>query len=110
MERIIIATNIGGSKETIIDGETGFLIENRNIKDLSDKIDQILSDKNAVVGVSIIANNSKDTLSINGYRRFPMQSVFKFQKQPDNDVEEFFFYRKNSESDAANDFRRCVGI
>ncbi len=43
MERIIIATNIGGSKETIIDGETGFLIENRNIKDLSDKIDQILS-------------------------------------------------------------------
>jgi beta-lactamase class A len=45
---------------------------------LRNKIEQILSDKNAVVGVSIIANNGKDTLSLNGERRFPMQSVFKF--------------------------------
>lgn len=45
---------------------------------LRDKIEQILSDKNAVVGVSIIGNNGKDTLSLNGDRRFPMQSVFKF--------------------------------
>ncbi|MBL7776719.1 MAG: class A beta-lactamase, subclass A2 [Chitinophagales bacterium] len=45
---------------------------------LRNKIEQILSDKNAVVGVSIIGNNGKDTLSLNGDRRFPMQSVFKF--------------------------------
>lgn len=45
---------------------------------LRNKIEQILSDKNAVVGVSIIGNNGKDTLSLNGERRFPMQSVFKF--------------------------------
>jgi len=45
---------------------------------LRNKIEQILSDKNAVVGVSIIGNNGKDRLSLHGNRRFPMQSVFKF--------------------------------
>lgn len=45
---------------------------------LRNKIEKILSKKNAVVGVSIIGNNGKDTLSLNGERRFPMQSVFKF--------------------------------
>jgi beta-lactamase class A len=45
---------------------------------LQEKIEQIVSDKNAVVGVSIIGNDGKDTLSLHGDRRFPMQSVFKF--------------------------------
>lgn len=42
------------------------------------KIEQIVSDKNAVVGVSIIGNEGKDIISLHGDRRFPMQSVFKF--------------------------------
>lgn len=45
---------------------------------LRHKIEQIVSDKNAVVGVSIIGPNENDTLSLHGDRRFPMQSVFKF--------------------------------
>lgn len=45
---------------------------------LRKKIEQIVSNKNAVVGVSIIGNDGKDTLSLHGDRRFPMQSVFKF--------------------------------
>jgi beta-lactamase class A/beta-lactamase class A VEB len=45
---------------------------------LRNKIEQIVSDKNAVVGVSIIGKNGNDTLSLNGDRHFPMQSVFKF--------------------------------
>jgi beta-lactamase class A len=45
---------------------------------LRNKIEQILSGKNAEVGLSIIGNNGKDTISIHGDRRFPMQSVFKF--------------------------------
>lgn len=45
---------------------------------LRKKIEQIVSDKNAIVGVSIIGNNGKDTLSLYGDKRFPMQSVFKF--------------------------------
>jgi beta-lactamase class A/beta-lactamase class A VEB len=45
---------------------------------LRDEILQIVSTKNAVVGVSIIGNDGKDTVSLNGDRHFPMQSVFKF--------------------------------
>ncbi len=45
---------------------------------LQKQIEDIVSDKKAVVGVSIIGNEGKDTLSINGNKRFPMQSVFKF--------------------------------
>lgn len=44
---------------------------------LRNKIEQIVSDKDAVVGVSIIGNNGIDTLTLHGDRRFPMQSVFK---------------------------------
>ena len=46
--------------------------------ELRQKIQEIVSAKNAVVGVSIIGNNGKDSLSINGDRHFPMQSVYKF--------------------------------
>lgn len=45
---------------------------------LRNQIEQIVSEKNAIVGVSIIGNNGKDTISFHGDRRFPMQSVFKF--------------------------------
>jgi beta-lactamase class A/beta-lactamase class A VEB len=45
---------------------------------LRKKIELIVSDKNAVVGVSIIGNYRKDTLSLHGDRHFPMQSLFKF--------------------------------
>lgn len=45
---------------------------------LRKQIEQIVSDKNAVVGVSIIGTNGKDTLSLHGDKQFPMQSVFKF--------------------------------
>ena len=45
---------------------------------LRQKIQQITSAKNAFVGVSIVGNNDKDTLSIIGDNHFPLQSVFKF--------------------------------
>ena len=43
MEKLIIASNIGGSNETIIDEKTGFLFETGNAKSLSQKILKILS-------------------------------------------------------------------
>jgi glycosyltransferase involved in cell wall biosynthesis len=43
MEKPIIASNIGGSNETIIDEKTGFLFETGNAKSLSQKILQTLS-------------------------------------------------------------------
>lgn len=45
---------------------------------LRQKIQQIVSTKNAVVGVSSIGNDGKDTISLNGEQHYPMQSVFKF--------------------------------
>lgn len=50
----------------------------QSIDSLRHRIQQIVSTKNAVVGVSIIGNNEKDILSINGERHYPLQSVFKF--------------------------------
>ncbi|MCE3228578.1 MAG: bla [Bacteroidetes bacterium] len=50
----------------------------QSIDSLKQKIQKIISEKNATVGVSIIGNNGKDTLSINGNGHYPMQSVFKF--------------------------------
>ncbi|MBX7042765.1 MAG: class A beta-lactamase, subclass A2 [Ignavibacteria bacterium] len=45
---------------------------------LRSKILQIASDKNAVVGVSVVGNDEGDTVSLNGNSYFPMQSVFKY--------------------------------
>ena len=43
MEKPIIASNIGGSNETVIDEKTGFLFESHNAKSLSIKILKVLS-------------------------------------------------------------------
>ena len=43
MEKPIIASNIGGSNETVIDEKTGFLFESNNAKSLSQTILKILS-------------------------------------------------------------------
>jgi glycosyltransferase involved in cell wall biosynthesis len=42
MEKPIVASNIGGSNETIIDEKTGFLFETENAKSLSQKILKLL--------------------------------------------------------------------
>ncbi len=43
MEKPIIASNIGGSKETVIDEKTGFLFESNNAKSLSKQILRVLN-------------------------------------------------------------------
>ncbi|WP_373419390.1 MULTISPECIES: class A beta-lactamase, subclass A2 [Aquimarina] len=50
----------------------------QKIETLKQKIEDIINSKNAVVGVAINGMETKDSLSINGQRHFPMQSVFKF--------------------------------
>ena len=42
------------------------------------RIEQIIAKENTVVGVSVLAIEGGDTLSINGSRHFPLQNVFKF--------------------------------
>ncbi len=43
MEKPIIASNIGGSNETIINDKTGFLFETGNVKNLSEKLNEVLN-------------------------------------------------------------------
>ncbi len=50
----------------------------QTIDSLRHNLQRLLSTKDAVVGVSISGNDGKDTLSINGGKHLPMQSVFKF--------------------------------
>ncbi|MFC0320758.1 class A beta-lactamase, subclass A2 [Olivibacter oleidegradans] len=43
------------------------------------QIKEIIATGNAEVGVSILGIEDNDTLSVNGYKHYPMISVFKFQ-------------------------------
>lgn len=54
------------------------LIKAQSIDDLRRKINQVLEDKSATVGVAIRGTNPVDTISINGNKHLPMQSVYKY--------------------------------
>ncbi|MEM6845373.1 MAG: class A beta-lactamase, subclass A2 [Bacteroidota bacterium] len=54
------------------------VINAQSFETLRQRINQVLEDKRATVGVAISGSNPQDTLSINGNKRLPMQSVFKF--------------------------------
>lgn len=41
----VIATNIAGTKEEIVDGENGFLVEEKNIEGFTEKINEIFNNK-----------------------------------------------------------------
>ena len=52
------------------------LLKSQTINDLRKELNQIISTKNATVGISIKGIEDKDTLSINGNMAMPMMSVF----------------------------------
>ncbi len=56
----------------------GYTIEAQSIDLLRESIIEVLENKNATVGVAIIGEQPHDTLSINGDKHLPMQSVFKY--------------------------------
>jgi len=55
-----------------------YVNSNAQIDSLKNEIDSLIKSKNATVGISIIANNFKDTININEDLHYPMLSVFKF--------------------------------
>lgn len=56
----------------------GYQLSAQKTDVLRQKLQQIVSDKDAIVGVSIIADKGKDTISLHGDTHCPLQSVFKF--------------------------------
>lgn len=54
------------------------IFKSQSINELRKELNQIISTKNATVGISIKGIEDKDTLSINGNLNMPMMSVFKF--------------------------------
>lgn len=46
MKNAIIATNIRGSREEVIDGENGYLVELESSSEIAEKIDELSNDKN----------------------------------------------------------------
>ncbi len=55
-----------------------FQLKAQNIEKLRNQLSEIISTKNATIGISIKGIESKDTLNINGNLESPMMSVFKF--------------------------------
>ncbi|HHQ4945237.1 TPA: serine hydrolase, partial [Aeromonas hydrophila] len=51
---------------------------NAQTDNLTLKIENVLKEKNARIGVAIFNSNEKDTFKINNDFHFPMQSVMKF--------------------------------
>ena len=45
MEKPVIATDVGGDKEMMEDGKTGYLVREGNAEDIIDKIKKFLEDK-----------------------------------------------------------------
>ncbi|MEM6526071.1 MAG: class A beta-lactamase, subclass A2 [Bacteroidota bacterium] len=50
----------------------------QSLETLKQRIQEVLKDKSATVGVAIRGIDQRDTLSINGDKLLPMQSVFKY--------------------------------
>ena len=53
-------------------------VKSQSLESIRPRIAQILENKSATVGVAIQGSKAQDTLSINGDKHLPMQSVFKF--------------------------------
>ena len=79
MSKIAIATNIGGSLETIINNKTGFLVESENIQDLADKIDYALTLNTAKK--EQIAQNAQNHIALNFSNKKMCEQTIKLYKQ-----------------------------
>lgn len=62
----------------IVIGLLNSLFASAQVDELRSSIKTLIHNTNATVGVSIIANNFRDTININNDLRYSMQSVFKF--------------------------------
>jgi glycosyltransferase involved in cell wall biosynthesis len=72
MEKIVIATNIGGAAETIIDEVTGYHVEPNNYKELAEKIAFVLDNLD-----STALNKIRKNARISSSQSFSLQTMQK---------------------------------
>jgi glycosyltransferase involved in cell wall biosynthesis len=75
MGRIFIATDHGGSSETVIDNVTGFLVENKNADQLAKKIQYVLN----------LTESEKNEISINAMNH--IKENFSLEKMINDTIE-----------------------
>ena len=82
MENAIIATNIRGSREEVLDGETGFLINLNNPKEIEEKIKYLKENK--VLLESMKKNGRKRAEELYDEGKVVMKQLDVFKKLLNN--------------------------
>ena len=72
MENPVIATNVGGNSEIMVDGKTGYLVEEGNYKDIISKISILVDNKELAIkmgkeGREFIENEFNLNLSVKNF-------------------------------------------
>src|SRR5699024_12494760 len=66
----VITTNATGSIDTVIDKKTGFIINIRNVKELEEKLEELLNDKELL---NEMGKNARDWV----WKNFESQKIWK---------------------------------
>ncbi|MCX6763204.1 MAG: glycosyltransferase family 4 protein [Candidatus Moranbacteria bacterium] len=59
----IIATDTGGTKELLRDGENGFIIQMKNAKNIAEKIEKLMADDTLRKNMSLVSRKKAESLS-----------------------------------------------
>ncbi len=60
----VIASRVGGIPEWLVDGETGFLVEPRNAKQIAEKVIKLFTDEKLILSMGVKARKRAEEFSI----------------------------------------------
>jgi glycosyltransferase involved in cell wall biosynthesis len=78
----VLASNIGGLKDLIVDNQNGQLFEPKNHEQLSDKIKKLFSDKDKIIQLGIVARRILEEK--NNSERYYSETMNVFKKLTEN--------------------------
>tara|TARA_Y100001970_G_scaffold168897_1_gene206540 strand:+ start:18644 stop:19759 length:1116 start_codon:yes stop_codon:yes gene_type:complete len=85
LKKPVIATNTGGTKEIVIHNKTGYLVEDKDVNDIQEKIELLLSDRIKAEefgtnGYERIKNDFNLTSMVNSYKNVYLKLINKKQQ------------------------------